>query len=203
MNNNRVFTRYGSYYTAYPTLPPTSYAAAAVGNCNPNAKGQMVWTGIIKHENGHDVYASGFGKNCDEARKDFCGKYPCIGPGSKPSDLNDFKPSGKSSPVEEAVNSVRDKLTGGGGGSSSGGGGGGDSSAAPSDPGKNPISKCENCGDDWWNPGQWGCQLTKIGCEFGAAVSGTGNSLQEFFKDNIIFIGGGLVAVILLFKFIR
>jgi len=203
MNNNRVFTRYGSYYTAYPTLRhTTSYATAANGNCNVNVKGQTVWTGIIKNENGHDVFGSGFGKSCDEARTDFCSKFPCVGPGSKPSDINVFKPSGKSSPLEEGINAIRNVFTGSGG---SGGSSSSSSSpsAPPSDPGKSPVSGCTNCGGDWWNPGNWACQLGKMGCEFGAAASGTGNGIGNFFKDNIIFIGAGLVGVILLFKFIR
>jgi hypothetical protein len=199
MNSNRVFTRYGSYYTAYPNIP-SSYAVAANGNCNKNVKGQTVWTGIVANKNGVDIYGSGFGNNCDEARSDFCqknggclgktGQKPIVGTAEPFGGSESFTKAalgGNDTPASKAVDSVGKTID----------------DATHGDPGKNAVSGCTNCNGDWWNPGNWGCQLGKMGCEFQQAVGGTGNGIQQFLKDNIIFIAGGFVGIIILSKLLK
>lgn len=193
----KVRSYYGSYYTAYPTLVK-SYATG-VGTCTKNTAGVNQWCGF----DSSNAVKCETGANCTEARNNFCSRH---GPGGKcggggggststgiavpvggSTSLTKAALGGDDSPASKAADNIGKFLD----------------DTAHGSPGSNPVSGCVNCNDDWWNPGQWGCQLGKMGCEFQQAIGGSANGLQQFFKDNIIFIAGGLIGFLFLAKMFR
>ena len=194
----KVQTRYGSYYTAYPTLHPTTTTSyvTTVDGCDQVG---AVFSYPPNQAN-HSI-----GSTCAEAKQKFTN--PLGEKSQTTADRKNLNPaSGDNTPSTLAKQQAaldKQKAASPLGGIPTPNLPGSGSISKSGDPGKNPVSGCNNCHDDWWNPAQWFCQAGKVGCEFQAAIGGTGNGIQQFLKDNAIFIGAGLVGIILLFKFIR
>lgn len=63
----------------------------------------------------------------------------------------------------------------------------------------NPASKCHNCGNDWWNPLQWGCVLfTKPACELQVAWNQGVDGIGKWFGNNALLVAGGGILVIII-----
>lgn len=185
----RYMVRPSAFYTSY---------LAGVGTCTNGNR----WCGLTDN----DIVKCVTGKNCSDARTQFCKQFGkggnCIGLSATASgspNVGVAKPVGGSAsitkaalggdnnPVAKASDSIGKAIDTGISGKTD-----------PND--KNPVSGCPNCGPDWLNPGQWGCVLfSKPICEFQAAANGGWNGLVKFFGDNALWIvGGGLVAIVVL-----
>jgi hypothetical protein len=181
-----------------------SYSFATHTNCPPLGHGSFQWCG----DAGNGTVKCATGTSCSDARQTFCNRHgpgggKCYGDKGAPRSSQqlghkihhtDANPLGGSS--------TSNVLTGG---SHDGGlvGGPLDNLARMFQKGntagssKDPGTPCDNCGNDWWNPGQWACQFGKLGCE---AQHGAGKIFGGFPLPLIALAGGGIILLLILIK---
>jgi hypothetical protein len=159
------------------------YSFATHTNCTPLGHGSFQWCG----DAGNDTTKCATGTSCSDARQTFCNRH---GPGGGKCYGDKGAPRSAQQMGQKTHQKGADQL----GGPSLGGllGGG------PTDkPSRDPGTPCENCGNDWWNPGQWTCQFGKLGCEI---QNGTGKIFGGFPLPLIALAGGGIILLLILIK---
>jgi hypothetical protein len=196
---NKVRTRYGSYYTAFPAF---SYATSS--EC-PDAG-----NGLVKYPASGSKY--GTGKTCDAAKAAYqkaYGKIPVSKPGTGGTDadrtgLNPASGNNQPSTIVSQQQAFNQQAAAHNLPSVNLPGPGSLVKTPGSDDSLSPAG-CHNCGDDWWNPGQWGCVLfAKPACEAGKAWDNGWDGIRKFLGDNAIWIaGGGIIAIVFIMALMK
>jgi len=187
----------------YYDNPPYYQSYATHSNCTPLGHGSFRWCG----DAGNDTTKCETGTSCKDARQTFCNRHgpgggKCYGdPGAPRSSQQKGIPTHQKG-VRPLGGSLKSNILTGGGN---------DSLVGPTvdnaarrffqgntaPPSKNPASQCDNCGNDWWNPGQWACQIKKAGCE---AASAAGKGFGGIPWTLIAIGGGGLLLLLILLR---